>query len=457
MNEQGTAAARYAGREMREIFSDDMKFRTWRRLWLALAEAEASLGLPVSEAQLAEMQEKLDDVNYGFAAIKERELRHDVAAHIHAFAAQCPKARSIIGLGASESFVSENGELVRLRAGMMRVRSLLVNAVASLADFAERYRGLPCRAGGAPQTRPVTLGKRACLWIEELLRDLDAVEYELSGLRLLGCRGNNGTAESFLVACGNDADKAMRLEQVVAEKLGFPGCYPVSGRHYSRKVDMRLLQALAGCAVSCLHFANDMRRLCSLGEIDAPLPSLERLGSLARFVLAAAGAPAAVLAGECLEQPPEDDAYRRVTLPDAFLASDGMLAMLIHCVESSVVYPRVIAAHLTQELPFFAEEPLARLLAHRGLDRDRARELVRRHAAETAAVMRSRGTENDMLQRLAADPACRVTLEEMAEALRKENFTGLAQQQTEAFLYQVVDPLLAQHKRLLGLDLHLDE
>lgn len=454
---QQQPAAHRAGREMQEIFSDDMKFRTWRRLWLTLAEAEAELGLPISGSQLGEMREHLDDINYGFAALKERELRQDVAAHLHAFAAQCPKARAVLALGADEAFVEENGELIRLRAGLMRIRILLANAVAAAADFAERYQRLPCRACGAPGSAPVTLGKRAAVWTGELLSDLEAAEHELAGLRLLGCRGSSGTDDRLYALFRGDMEKVETLQRLLAEKLGFAGCYAVSTGYYSRKVDLRALQVLAGVAVSVLRCANDMRQLALDGELNTPRQALEKASGLARLVMQAAALPAGVAGAQCLEQKPQDEACRRAAVPEAFLAADRMLVLLIHGLENSEAHVRRAAENLMLELPFLAAGRIVSLLVRKGLEPERARLLVERHAAEAEQALRDGAAENDLLRRIATDPACRISPAELAAALRGENFTALAERQTAALLHDTVDPMLAERKRLLGLALQPDD
>lgn len=460
---------RYASREMQEVFSDAMRFRTWRRLWLALAESEQELGLAISDAQLTQLRNHLDEINYGFAAIKERELRHNVRAHLHAFGMQCPLARPILHLGVSDAYVTENGELIRLRAALRRIRRLLLNTIAALADFAERYRRLPCTAyRGFQAAEATTLGKRATLWIADLLLDLRQLDFRLGELRLLGCRDTTGNAAALLKLFDGNCGKVQELERRLAEKLGFAGCYPVSGQCYSRKVDVQALSVLGGVAVSVAKFANDMRLLCHTGEICEPPPQQgqetaerdtfacsERIAALSRFVLANAEHTAQDATSQWLESALIDYGEGRLSAPSMFLAVEAMLNLYIYCIEGCEVHPYIIAHHLAEELPFMA---LGEILHHclgRGGARQPMQKALLKHAQEAADKRRVHGG-NDLLQRIAADPLFGIGLDELRQVVRGINYTGCAVAQTEAFLSQTVDPLLAENQRLLGLEIKIE-
>ncbi len=470
---QNPLCQRYASREMQEIFSDDMKFRTWRRLWLALAESQQELGLPVSDAQLAEMRAHLDDINYGYAAMKEKELRHDVMAHIHAFGSQCPKARPIIHLGATSAYVGDNAEIIRMRAALIRIKRLLFNAIAALADFAEQYKQLPCLAYTHFQpAQPTTVGKRATLWIEDLLLDVEQLDFQLANLKLLGCKGTTGTQASFLALFNDDHDKVKRMEEKIAAKMGFSGCYPVSGQTYSRKVDYNILSCLSGIAQSASKFSNDLRLLSHLREIAEPFENQqvgssamaykrnpmrsERIGSLARFVICDAQNPAFTAATQWFERTLDDSANKRITIPEAFLAVDGILSLYINIIEGCAVYPHIIAGHLAEELPFMATEHILMHCVAKGGDRQTLHEGIRQHALAAAEDMKIYGKANDLLARIARDPLFQTTEKELNRLLASANFSGRAAAQTQEFLEEVVDPLLEKNKALLGLEIKVE-
>lgn len=445
---------RYAGREMQEIFSDDRKFSTWRRLWLALAEAQKELGLDITEEQLAEMRAHLTDIDYTMAAEKERELRHDVMAHIHTFGAACPKARPIIHLGATSCFVGDNTDVILQRDALRRIRQLLLQAIAALAEFAETYQAQPALAYTHFQAaQPTTLGKRATLWLQDLMMDLEHLDQVLNGLKLLGCRGTTGTAASFLELFAGDRDKVRQLEKRIAEKMGFSQVYPVSGQTYSRKVDYFILSVLSGIAQSAMKFAGDIRLLSHLKAVDEPFEAgqvgssamaykrnpmrSERICALARYVIADALNPAMTAGTQWLERTLDDSANRRISLPEAFLATDGLLTLYINVIRGLRVYPRVLERQLREELPFLATENILMHCVQKGGDRQTLHEAIRRHSVAAGRNIKEEGADNDLLERIAADPAFGITMEEIQEILNRSDLTGMAREQTEDYLAQV--------------------
>lgn len=445
---------RYAGREMQEIFSDDRKFSTWRRLWLALAEAQKELGLDITEEQLAEMRAHLTDIDYTMAAEKERELRHDVMAHIHTFGAACPKARPIIHLGATSCFVGDNTDVILQRDALRRIRQLLLQAIAALAEFAEAYQAQPALAYTHFQAaQPTTLGKRATLWLQDLMMDLEHLDQVLNGLKLLGCRGTTGTAASFLELFAGDRDKVRQLEKRIAEKMGFSQVYPVSGQTYSRKVDYFILSVLSGIAQSAMKFAGDIRLLSHLKAVDEPFEAgqvgssamaykrnpmrSERICALARYVIADALNPAMTAGTQWLERTLDDSANRRISLPEAFLATDGLLTLYINVIRGLRVYPRVLERQLREELPFLATENILMHCVRKGGDRQTLHEAIRRHSVAAGRRIKEEGADNDLLERIAADPVFGITMEEIQEILNRSDLTGMAREQTEDYLVQV--------------------
>lgn len=445
---------RYAGREMQEIFSDDRKFSTWRRLWLALAEAQKELGLDIAEEQLAEMRAHLTDIDYTMAAEKERELRHDVMAHIHTFGAACPKARPIIHLGATSCFVGDNTDVILQRDALRRIRQLLLQAIAALTEFAEAYQAQPALAYTHFQAaQPTTLGKRATLWLQDLMMDLEHLDQVLNGLKLLGCRGTTGTAASFLELFAGDRDKVRQLEKRIAEKMGFSQVYPVSGQTYSRKVDYFILSVLSGIAQSAMKFAGDIRLLSHLKAVDEPFEAgqvgssamaykrnpmrSERICALARYVIADALNPAMTAGTQWLERTLDDSANRRISLPDAFLATDGLLTLYINVIRGLRVYPRVLERQLREELPFLATENILMHCVRKGGDRQTLHEAIRRHSVAAGRSIKEEGADNDLLERIAADPVFGITMEEIQEILNRSDLTGMAREQTVDYLAQV--------------------
>ena len=457
---------RYAGREMQEIFSDDRKFSTWRRLWLALAESEQQLGLDITDEQLDEMRAHLYDIDYAVAAAREREVRHDVMAHIYTFGLACPKAKPIIHLGATSCFVGDNTDVILQRDALLRIRRLLLSAIAALADFAEKYKSQPSLAYTHFQAaQPTTMGKRAALWMQDLVMDLDHLDFALSRLKLLGCRGTTGTAASFLALFDGDTDKVRRLEALIAEKLGFDAVYAVSGQTYTRKADYFTLSVLSGIAQSAMKFSGDIRLLSHLKAVDEPFESgqvgssamaykrnpmrSERITSLARYVIADAMNPAMTAGTQWLERSLDDSANRRISIPEAFLATDGILTLYINVISGLKVYPKVLEKQLNEELPFMATEDILMYCVKNGGDRQTLHEAIRRHAVAAGLAVKEEGADNDLLARIAADPVFNITRGEIDRLLRTDNFTGMAQEQTEAYL-QTVRALLRENAAYLG-------
>ena len=460
---------RYADEEMKRLFSDDTKFSTWRRLWLVLAESERELGLPITEEQLDEMRAHLTDIDYESAARHEREVRHDVMAHVLTFGECCPAARPIIHLGATSCYVGDNTDILRMREGLLLIRRLLIGAIDALAAFAEKNAALPTLAWTHFQAaQPTTVGKRACLWINDFLFDLEQLDFQLSQLKLLGCKGTTGTGASFLALFDGDAEKAELLEKKIAEKLDFPACQAVSGQTYSRKADFAVLQVLAGIAQSASKFATDIRLLSHLKEFDEPFESgqigssamaykrnpmrSERICSLARYLLCDLQNAAVTASTQWLERTLDDSANRRISIPEGFLCADAVLNLVINVARGMRVYPAVIEKHLREELPFMATENiLMYCVREKGLDRQTLHEAIRRHSVAAAEQIKLRGGENDLLARIAADPTFALSEAELAAASDPAAFTGMAQRQCERYLAETVRPLLEKNKNQLGV------
>ena len=460
--------ARYASRTMQHIFSPDFKFSTWRRLWIALAESEQELGLPITDEQIAEMRAHIDDIDYEKAAEYESRLRHDVMAHIRTFGELCPNAKPIIHLGATSCYVGDNTDVIQLREGLLQIRKLLVNAIAALRDFAYTNKDVPTLAYTHYQAaQPTTVGKRACLWLQDLIMDMDRLEFELDHLRLLGCKGTTGTGASFLELFGGDQEKVMALEGKIAEKMGFAACMPVSGQTYSRKVDAYVLNVLADIAQSTCKMATDIRLLAHMKEFDEPFETeqvgssamaykrnpmrSERVCSLSRYVINVARNTADTASTQWLERTLDDSANRRITLPEAFLATDGALTLIINVIRGGRIYPKVMEKHLNEEMPFMATENILMHAVTLGGDRQELHEAIRQHSQAAAAKVKLEGGENDLLQRLLADPMFRLTQDDLAKVLDVRKFVGLAPEQTEKFLAEYADPIIARYADDLGM------
>ena len=461
---------RYASKEMKHIFSDDVKFSTWRKLWIALAEAEKELGIDIKQEQIDEMKAHIYDIDYDKAAEYESQLRHDVMAHVHTYGDCCPSAKGIIHLGATSCYVGDNAELIRMRDAMERIRVLLVNTIQALADFAEEYKSLPTLAYTHFQAaQPTTLGKRACLWIQDLLSDLDNLEFQLSKLKLLGCRGATGTCASFLELFEGDEAKTQALEGIICRKMGFDGAYPVSGQTNSRKVDYDIVSVLSGICQSAAKFSNDIRLMSHLKEVDEPFTDKqigssamaykrnpmrsERIASLARYVICDAMNPAFTAAGQWFERTLDDSANRRISVSEAFLATDGVLMLYTNVIRGLRVYPAVIKKHLDAEMPFMVTENIMMYcVTHKGGDRQELHEHIRQHSVAAGIHIKQNGADNDLYDRILADPIFGLSKEELEAIVSQGRITGLAEKQTVDFLADYVRPVLDQYADLMGAE-----
>ncbi len=459
---------RYPSKEMQFLFSPDMKFRTWRKLWIALAEAEHELGLDITQAQIDQLKAHQNDINYDVAKAREKEVRHDVMSHVYAYGQQCPDAKGIIHLGATSCYVGDNTDIIIMRQALQLVRKKLINAIAGLAKFAEEYKDMPTLAYTHYQAaQPTTVGKRATLWLNDLAMDLADLDYVLGSLKLLGSKGTTGSQASFLELFEGDHEKCKALEQKIAEKMGFESCYPVSGQTYSRKVDSRVLNVLAGIAQSAHKFSNDIRLLQHMKEVEEPFEKhqigssamaykrnpmrSERMASLANYVMSDAMNPQITAATQWFERTLDDSANKRISVSEAFLATDGILELYINVVDGLVVYPKVIEAHLMAELPFMATENIMMDAVKAGGDRQELHERIRLHSMEAGKVVKEQGKANDLLDRIAADPAFHITKEALQKVLKPENYVGRAPEQTTEFLNEVIKPILSANEDALGL------
>ena len=456
-------SSRYASKEMKYIFSPDMKFRTWRKLWIALAESEMELGLPITQEQIDELKANADNINYEVAEAREKLVRHDVMSHVYAYGQQCPKAKGIIHLGATSCYVGDNTDVIIMTEGLKLVRNKLVTVIRELAKFADKYKDLPTLAFTHFQpAQPTTVGKRATLWLQELLMDLEDVEYQLSKAKLLGSKGTTGTQASFLELFDGDHEKCKMLDRKIAEKMGYKACFPVSGQTYSRKLDSQFLNVLAGIAQSAAKFSNDIRLLQHLKEVEEPFEKnqigssamaykrnpmrSERIGSLSRYVMVDVLNGYFTTATQWFERTLDDSANKRLSVPEAFLAVDGILSLYANVADGLVVYPKVIEQRLRKELPFMATENIMMdAVKKRGADRQQLHEKIREHSMAASRVVKVEGGENDLLERIAADEAFGVTLEELEKILKPENYTGRAKEQTEDFLNECIKPVLEKY------------
>ncbi len=459
---------RYAGKEMQYLFSPDMKFRTWRKLWVALAETEKELGLNITQEQIDELKEFQDQINFEVAKEREALVRHDVMSHVYAYGEQCPKAKGIIHLGATSCYVGDNTDLIIMTEALKLIKKKLVNVMAELSKFAMEYRELPTLAFTHFQpAQPTTVGKRAALWLMELKLDYDELQYTTDHMLLLGSKGTTGTQASFLELFDGDHEKIKQLDQKIAEKMGFAGCYPVSGQTYSRKVDYKVLNVLAQIAVSAHKFSNDIRLLQHLKEIEEPFEKnqigssamaykrnpmrSERIASLANYVMVDALNPAIISSTQWFERTLDDSANKRISVPEAFLAVDGILDLYLNVVDGLVVYPKVIEKHLMQELPFMATENIMMAAVKAGGDRQQLHEKIRTLSMEAGKNVKEKGLENNLLELIAADPSFNLTLEELKSTMDPYKYTGRAKEQTEEFIHEVITPILEENKELLGL------
>lgn len=454
---------RYASKKMQYIFSPDFKFGTWRRLWVALAKAEKSLGIDITDEQIAQMQSKVDDIDYDYAAAREKEVRHDVMAHVLTFGYQCPKAKPVIHLGATSCFVGDNTDIIQMRDALLLIRGELLACIKAVRNFAVAHKGLATLAYTHFQAaQPTTVGKRATLWLQDLVSDLDNLDFQLSRLRLLGCKGTTGTAASFMELFGGDDEKVKALDKSIAEQTGFVGTYAVSGQTYSRKVDYNVMSVLCGIAQSATKFSNDIRLLSHLKEVEEPFESgqigssamaykrnpmrSERMASLARYVLCDSLNPAITASAQWFERTLDDSANRRIAIPEAFLAVDAILALYDNIISGLTLYPRIIAKNLDNEIPFMATENiLMYCVTHKGGDRQVLHEAIRLHSVDAAKAVKLDGADNDLLQRIQNDPIFKLTKEEIDEILDVKAFTGRAEKQVEEYVSEVVDPLLEKN------------
>ena len=459
---------RYASKEMQYIFSPDKKFRTWRKLWIALAETEKELGLHITDEQIAELKEHADDINFDVAKEREKVVRHDVMSHVYAYGVQCPKAKGIIHLGATSCYVGDNTDIIIMAEALKLVRTKLINVIAELAKFADAQKAQPTLAFTHFQpAQPTTVGKRATLWLQEFEMDLEDLEYVLGSLKLLGSKGTTGTQASFLELFDGDQETIDKIDPMIAEKMGFKACYPVSGQTYSRKVDTRVMNILAGIAASAHKFSNDIRLLQHLKEVEEPFEKTqigssamaykrnpmrsERIASLANYVMSDAMNPALVASTQWFERTLDDSANKRLSVPEGFLAIDGILDLYLNVVDGLVVYPKVIESRLRSELPFMATENIMMDAVKAGGDRQELHEKIRVHSMAAGKVVKEEGKANDLLERIAADPAFGMNMEQLQAIMKPENFVGRAPQQTEEFVNEVINPILEENKEVLGL------
>ena len=456
-------SARYASKEMKYIFSPDKKFRTWRKLWIALAESEKELGLPITQEQIDELKAHADDINYEVAQEREKIVRHDVMSHVYAYGVQCPNAKGIIHLGATSCYVGDNTDIIIMTEGLKLIRNKLITVIRNLSKFADEYKALPTLAFTHFQpAQPTTVGKRATLWLQELLMDLEDVEYQLSKAKLLGSKGTTGTQASFLELFDGDHEKCKMLDRKIAEKMGYKACFPVSGQTYSRKLDSQFLNVLAGIAQSAAKFSNDIRLLQHLKEVEEPFEKnqigssamaykrnpmrSERIGSLSRYVMVDVLNGYFTTATQWFERTLDDSANKRLSIPEAFLAVDGILSLYANVADGLVVYPKVIEQRLRKELPFMATENIMMdAVKKRGADRQQLHEKIREHSMAASRVVKVEGGENDLLERIAADEAFGVTIEGLEKILKPENYTGRAKEQTEDFLNECIKPVLEKY------------
>ena len=465
-------STRYASDEMQYIFSDDNKFRTWRRLWIALARAEQKQGLDITDEQIAELEAHKDDINYEEAAAREKLVRHDVMSHVYAYGLQCPHAKGIIHLGATSCYVGDNTDIIVMRQGLELVRKKLVGVLAKLARFAGQYKDMPCMAytHGQP-AQPTTVGKRATLWANELVMDLGEIEHRLATLQLRGVKGTTGTQASFMELFGGDSAKVKAVEADVCAQMGFDKVVPVCGQTYSRKVDYNVLSALAGLAQSAMKMATDIRLLANFKEMEEPFEKnqigssampykrnpmrCERICALARYLMVDVLNPAMTAGTQWFERTLDDSANKRIAMAEGFLAADAILNILLNVSDGLVVYPKVIRSRVMAELPFMASENIMMKAVKKGGDRQELHERLREHAVAAAAVVKQEGRPNDMIARVEADPAFGLTREEIEAELSPEAFTGRAPQQVEEYLRDVIQPVLDANPEDVGMTAEL--
>ena len=476
---QSPLSERYASKEMQYIFSPDMKFRTWRKLWIALAETEKELGLSqngvlvITDEQIDELKAHAEDINYEVAKEREKKVRHDVMSHVYAYGQQCPKAAGIIHLGATSCYVGDNTDIIVMTEALRLVKKKLINVIKVLSDFAEEYKGLPTLAFTHFQpAQPTTVGKRACLWLQEFLLDYEELEFVLSNMKLLGSKGTTGTQASFLELFNGDQETIDKIDPMIAKKMGFEACYPVSGQTYSRKVDTRVSNVLSGIAASAHKMSNDIRLLQHLKEIEEPFEKnqigssamaykrnpmrSERIASLARFVMVDALNPAITSATQWFERTLDDSANKRLSIPEGFLAVDGILDLCLNVVDGLVVYPKVIEKRLMSELPFMATENIMMDAVKKGGNRQELHERIRELSMEAGRNVKVEGKENNLLELIAADPEFNMSIEELQKTMEPSKYVGRSKEQVEAFLFDFVRPILEENADVLGMSAEIN-
>ena len=465
---QSPLSERYASKEMQYIFSPDMKFKTWRKLWIALAETEKELGLQITQEQIDELKTHAEDINYEVANDREKIVRHDVMAHVYAYGVQCPNAKGIIHLGATSCFVGDNTDIIVMAEALKLVKQKLINVIDELAKFADTYKALPTLGFTHFQpAQPTTVGKRATLWMQEFLLDLEDLEHIMSSLKILGSKGTTGTQASFLELFDGDQATIDKIDPMIAKKVGFKNCYPVSGQTYSRKVDTRVVNVLAGIAASAHKFSNDIRLLQHLKEIEEPFEKSqigssamaykrnpmrsERIASLARYVMVDAMNPAITSATQWFERTLDDSANKRLSVPEGFLAIDGILDLCLNVVDGLVVYPKVIEKRLMAELPFMATENIMMDAVKAGGDRQELHEKIRELSMAAGKNVKEQGLDNNLLELIAADPAFNLTIEELQKTMNPSKYIGCSVNQVEMFLNNIVNPILSANQNILGM------
>ena len=465
--------SRYASKEMQYIFSPDKKFSTWRKLWIALAESEQELGLNITDEQIAQMKEHIYDINYDVARAREKEVRHDVMSHVYAFGVQCPLAKPIIHLGATSCYVGDNTDIIIMTEAMRLVKNKLVSLIAELSKFADKYKDLPCLAFTHFQAaQPTTVGKRATLWLQDLVMDLEDVEHQLSKAKLLGCKGTTGTQASFMELFDGDHDKCKALDDKIAAKMGYKTSFAVSGQTYPRKLDSQMLNVLSAIAQSAYKFSNDIRLLQHLKQIEEPFEKsqigssamaykrnpmrTERIGSLARYVIVDALNPAITASTQWFERTLDDSANKRISIPEAFLAVDAILGLYINVVDGLVVYDKVITKHFMSEIPFMATENIMMDAVKKGGDRQELHEKIRQYSMEAGARVKVEGKDNNLVELIANDESFGLTADEINAVMKPENFVGRSPQQVDDFINDVISPILEQNKDLLGVEVEIN-
>ena len=465
--------SRYSSKEMKYIFSPDFKFKTWRRLWIALAESEMELGLGVTKEQVDELKANADNINYEVAEAREKQVRHDVMSHVYAYGQQCPSAKGIIHLGATSCYVGDNTDVIIMTEGLKLIRKKMVNLLSLLSKFALEYKDMPCLAFTHFQpAQPTTVGKRASLWLMDLVLDTEQLEFQLSKMRLLGSKGTTGTQASFMELFDGDTEKVKELDRKIAGKMGFDEVFPVSGQTYPRKLDYHVLSTLSSIAQSAYKFSNDLRLLQHLKELEEPFEKnqigssamaykrnpmrSERISSLARYVICDTLNPAITASTQWFERTLDDSANKRISVAEAFLAVDAILELYINIVSGIVVYPKMIEKRLKSELPFMATENIMMAAVKKGGDRQELHERIRVHSMEAGKVVKVEGGENDLLSRIAADSAFGLTLEEIEAEMKPENFVGRAPQQVEEMVRDYVTPVIEKYKDDLGITVEIN-